>query len=78
MSRKKHQSKIWFRKVRGSYLPASWQGLGIYFIYLGFLITSYVYAYNNEETVLAVVFTLFPQWVAAVAVVHFLAAKKAS
>lgn len=66
----------WFVRVRGSYLPMTWQSRLLYIPYLGFLMISLVYAFRTQESPLGVVLILFPQWVAAVVVMTWIASRK--
>jgi hypothetical protein len=72
---KKQRSKrtYWFYKVRGSYLPVSWQGWVLYVPYIAFLYVSLQYALSSRTTPADVFFVVFPQWVAAAAVMTWLA-----
>ena len=72
---KKQRSKrtYWFYKVRGSYLPGSWQGWALYAPYIAFLYASLQYALSTKSSALDVFFAVFPQWVAAAAVMTWLA-----
>lgn len=72
----KPKKGAWFIKVRGSYLPMTWQSRLMYIPYLGFLIASLVVAFRTQETAIAVVFMLFPQWVAAAVVMTWIASRK--
>ncbi len=73
MKKRSNTRNHWFYKVRGSYLPASWQGWALYVPYTLFLYASLQYAVSNNDTVLGVVLAVFPQWVAAVVVMTWLA-----
>lgn len=74
MVRKK--SKKWFIKVRGSYLPNSWQGRLTYIPFLGFLIAVMVIAARGDYSISEMFFIIFPQWVAAAVVMTWVASQK--
>lgn len=63
----------WFVAVRGSYLPASWQGWLTYIPFTAYLVYSlwaaFAYTGNNLKAALYIV----PNWVAAAAVMTWLA-----
>lgn len=73
MKKQRTKRTYWFYKIRGSYLPASWQGWALYVPYIAFLYASLQYAFVNNDGVLEVFFAVFPQWVAAAAVMTWLA-----
>lgn len=66
----------WFIKVRGSYLPGSWQGWLTYIPFLAFLVISLVATIHSQATLTMAVLLVFPQWVAAAVVMTWLAARK--
>lgn len=72
---KTNKKKQWFYKVRGSYLPKTWQGLSIYFIYLAYLIWVLVFVLTNSYKVWPAVFFVVPNWIAACAAVSWVAAR---
>lgn len=77
MAKKKQKLKIkkgaWFARVRGSYLPVSWQGWLTYIpftAYLGYsLVVAFAYTGNNLKAVLWIV----PNWVAAAVIMTWIA-----
>lgn len=73
---KKAQSKKWFRKVRGSYLPSSWQGWLTYVPYTAFLVSVLIAALRTQHSVSDILYMIFPQWVAATVVMTWVASKK--
>lgn len=73
---KKKQTKKWFIKVRGSYLPNSWQAWVLYVPFTLFLTTVLVAAMRNEHSVSDMFYAIFPQWVAAAVVMTWIAARK--
>lgn len=69
-------SKKWFKKVRGSYIPVAWQGWLCYLPYIAYLLLSYLYImYNFGYTVMSLLI-IIPNWVAAAAVMTWVASKK--
>jgi hypothetical protein len=74
MSKKK--SDKWFIKVRGSYLPNSWQGWLTYIPFTAFLVTVLVAAVRTQHSVSDVFYMVFPQWVAAAVVMTWIAKQR--
>jgi hypothetical protein len=72
----KLKNGAWFYKVRGSYLPATWQGWLTYFPFVGFLLWSWGVAMETQETLGEVALVVFPSWVAAAVVMTWIASKK--
>lgn len=70
-------SNKWFKKVRGSYVPISWQGWLSYAPYLAYLIFVYAYVMYAFGYTLMSVFIIIPNWVAAVAAMSWFASKRA-
>jgi branched-subunit amino acid transport protein len=74
----KHRKGAWFVKVRGSYLPCSWQGWLSYVPYVGYLVAAMVILIHTLGTdhwpIIAVLY--LPAAVAAVAVMSWLASQK--
>jgi hypothetical protein len=69
-------SKKWFKKVRSSYIPISWQGWLSYLPYVAFLVLTYLYImYSFGYSVMSLLI-IIPNWVAAVAVMSWVASKK--
>lgn len=74
--KKKQQSKKWFVKVRGSYLPNSWQGWLTYVPFVIFLATVFIAVDRNSHSVSDTLYGIFPQWVAAAVVMTWFAKQK--
>ncbi len=72
----KSTNKAWFRKVRGSYLPMSWQGWALYVPFVAYLLTVLVVVHVNSDSVSGTLYGIFPQWVAAAVVMTWIASKK--
>lgn len=75
-SKLKVRKGAWFIRLRGSYLPVSWQGWLTYIPFTSYLVYSlyvaFVYTGNNLKAVLWIV----PNWVAATAAMTWLARNK--
>lgn len=67
---------IWFKKVRGSYLPTSWRGWLLYLPFIIFLLTVLSSAVLSEQSASDAFFAIFPQWVAAAVVMTWIAKQK--
>ena len=72
----KLKKDAWFYKVRGSYLPATWQGWLTYIPFTAFLVWDLIWAVNTETSLTQAIFIVFPAWVAAAVVMTWLAAHK--
>jgi len=66
----------WFYKVRGSYLPATWQAWLTYIPFTGFLVWSLLWAINSDTNLTQATLTTFAAWVAAAAVMTWIAKQK--
>jgi len=66
----------WFIKKRGSYLPKSWQAVLLYAIYLAYIIWIFVYVFRQDYAIWPAVFILVPNWIAACAIITWVASKK--
>lgn len=73
---KKPAKKVWFVKTRGSYLPKSWQGILIYFCYVSYLLIVLIDAINMRDNWVRTIIFIFPQWVAAILAITYIASKK--
>ena len=72
----KKKSSKWFIKVRGSYLPNSWQAWLLYVPFVGFLLTVLIAAARTEHSVSDMFYMVFPQWVAAAVVLTWIASQR--
>lgn len=72
----KKKSGAWFVKIRGSYLPASWQAWSLYVPFTVFLLTVLFAAARTQHSVSDMFYMIFPQWVAAAVVMTWIAAQK--
>jgi len=66
MAKRTKKSK-WFIRVRGSYLPNSWQGWLTYIPFVAYLVIVAIVSWHRLDHVLAVLF-IFVSWVVAVAI----------
>lgn len=76
MKKKINKSGKWFKPVRGSYLPISWQGWILYVPFVIFLITVMNGAIMNAHSISDAFYMMFPQWVAAIVVMTWIAKQK--
>ena len=72
----KKRNDAWFIKLRGSYLPCSWQGWALYAIYAAYILGIVAYVTVNHYDRLQAVFWVFPNWVAALVVMTWIAKAK--
>lgn len=79
---KKHTKRVklpkgaWFYKVRGSYLPATWQGWLTYVPFIVFLLWSWTYIFNTTDSVVTAILLVFSAWIASVVVMTWVAKNK--
>ncbi len=76
MKTPKPKKGAWFVKVRWSYLPCSWQGWLTYIPFVAFLIGTLQLATRTESSIRGVLYIVFPEWVAAAVVMHWVASNK--
>lgn len=69
----KAKQGAWFVAVRGSYLPSSWQGWLTYIPFSAFLVWVLHYAWNNTYDLSHALVIIIPNWVAAAAVMTWVA-----
>jgi hypothetical protein len=69
---KKHQ-KPWFKPVRGSYLPNSWQGWLTYIPFIYWLAVTFVVIDRHTHSVGETIIGIVPFWVSGVVVMHWVA-----
>lgn len=74
--RPKAKPGAWFIPLRGSYLPASPAGWWTYLPFLAYLIFTLVVGINDTSSTSVAILFIVPNWVAAVVVMTYLAAKK--
>lgn len=69
------KSKLWFKPVRGSYLPASPQGLGVYGLYVAYIVAVAVVWYRQGHGAWPLLVNVFPAWAIAAFITQAVAAK---
>lgn len=72
----KAKKGAWFVKVRGSYLPVSWQGWLSYIPFIGFLMLSLFVNTRAGHSVGGALLYIFPQWITAAVAMTWIAARK--
>lgn len=70
---RKAKKPVWFVPVRGSYLPASWQGWLTYLPFAAYLVFALVVGWRGTSSAAMAVLYIVPNWVAATAVMTWLA-----
>lgn len=75
---RKHTQKpgVWFTPMRGSYLPVSAVGWLTYVPYLAYMVFTLVVGLKEAGSKALAVLFIIPNWVAASAVMTYLAAHK--
>lgn len=77
MAKKKQKSSDkWFIKVRGSYLPSSWQGWLTYAPYAAYVIGILLFALDNTSDWLHAVPIIVPNWLVALIAMTWVAEHK--
>lgn len=71
---KRATNSTWFIKVRGSYLPNSWQGWLTYIPFIAYLITVMVVVIQQDSGWINKLMVIFVQYVAAAIVMTWVAA----
>lgn len=66
---------MWFKPVRRSYLPASWQGQAIYLVYVAYEVLLIVYWYRQGHDYGRLLTSFIPLAVAAAVLTQFVAAR---
>ena len=66
----------WFAKVRGSYLPVSWQGWLTYIPFIAYIIWPAMWVEGRSYPFSLAVFLVVPQWIVAGVVMTWVAARK--
>lgn len=66
----------WFVRLRGSYLPVTWQGALTYVPFVAYLSYSMTQVSPADHSILDGLMTIFPQWVAAAVVMTWIANRK--
>jgi hypothetical protein len=66
----------WFVKLRGSYLPRTWQAWVLYVPYVTFLVGTIVVADDGNQSRLSQLLTIVTQWAVAAMLMTWIASKK--
>jgi hypothetical protein len=74
--RPKAKKGAWFVPVRGSYLPASAAGWWTYVPFVAYLLFSLIVALNYTTSRVTALLFIVPNWVAAAAIMTYIAARK--
>ena len=72
----KPRKGTWFVAVRGSYLPASWQGWLTYVPYIAYLVFTLIYGVRTTHGLGQTAMFVFPQWCAGAVIMSWLARQK--
>lgn len=69
----KTKKGAWFVSLRGSYIPCSWQGWLSYIPFTAYLVFAVVMGWQETDNPAKAILFIVPNWVAAVAVMTWLA-----
>ncbi len=72
----KSKPGAWFTQVRGSYLPNSSAGWLMYAPFVAYLIFTSIVGVNDTSSLPIAILFIVPNWVAAAAVMTYIAARK--
>lgn len=75
--KRKSKKGAWFYKIRGSYLPCSWQGLTIYFIYLVYVVALPIAWLWKGHDFWNLLVAVVPLWIGAALIAQYVASKHA-
>lgn len=70
---KKSKKQKWFKPVRGSYLPNSWQGWLTYLPFTAYLIFALIIGWQHASDTGQAILFIAPNWIAATAVMTWVA-----
>lgn len=73
---KKPKPGVWFVPIRGSYLPVSAAGWLTYIPYVAYLVFVFIYSSHVTASLITTVLYVVPNWVAASAVLTWIAFHK--
>ena len=73
---KKHKN-VWFRKVRGSYLPSSWQGMVLYLWYVAYIVAVPVAWYAGDHSLWRLLSAVVPLLIGSAVLMQYIASKHA-
>lgn len=74
----KNLNKVWFKPIRGSYLPISWQGWAVWALALCYLLMVLCYGLIKKMPCDDFLFFLIPQFVSALVVSTWVASERSS
>ena len=72
----KAKKGAWFIALRGSYIPCSWQGWLSYIPFTAYLIFAVLMGWQEADNPAKAILFIVPNWVAAAAVMTWLARAK--
>ena len=75
-TKKTTKRNAWFKAIRGSYLPASSAGWLTYIPFVGYLLLSLGVVIKEEHSLLSGVVLVAVNWIAAAAIMTYIAAHK--
>jgi branched-subunit amino acid transport protein len=70
---KKPSKNKWFIPVRGSYLPNNWKGWLTYIPFTAYLLFALVIGWRETDTASHAILFVLPNWIAAAAVMTWIA-----
>ncbi len=70
------KNKKWFKQVRSSYIPRSWQGWLLYIPFTGYLALVLAKGFDSSFSVAESILFIFPQFITAGVLMTFIADKK--
>lgn len=71
----KAKQKPWFKPVRDSYIPVSWEGLRIYLLYVLYIFALLINWFESGRDATALLTSVIPLMVAATILTQFIASK---
>lgn len=74
--KKNRSNDVWYVKIRGSYLPASPMGIFVHTIFVAYLAVSAIISVQQTDNSALALLIIFPNWVAAAAVITYIASQK--
>jgi len=76
MKNQKTKKSKWFKQVRGSYIPISWQGWLTYVPYIYFLMATAWSVNRSADSISDALFNIVPYWVSAIVIMSWIAKRK--
>jgi hypothetical protein len=74
----KKKTTKWFKYTRKSYLPAAWQGLVIYLIYVTYIVVVPIIWYRKGHNLWTLVSEVIPLMLAAVILTQYIASSNSN